>query len=52
MKKTIGITLLVTASFIGSLAAAAYALRPKRRTGSSFRDLYKDNAPKREGGWG
>lgn len=42
MYKTIGITLLAAASIFGAVAAA-YAFG-RKRTGSSFRELYEDNA--------
>lgn len=49
MKKTIGITLLAAASFFGALAAYTFG---RRRTGSSFREVYQDNVPDPEGGEG
>ncbi len=50
MYKTIGITLLAAASFFGAVAAA-YALG-RKRTGSSFLELYEDNTSEQEGGEG
>ncbi len=50
MYKTIGITLLAAASIFGAVAAA-YAFG-RKRTGSSFRELYEDNASEQEGGEG